>query len=259
MCAPVARSCAWWPSGTIRQQWIVDRDRTLAGDRHLRPLALLLLTAGEPWHAACPLEATGRRCARHPRADVAGQPGRRVGADRLASPGRQHRGCGPRVGGRQPSSVPRERTSYGQRNYRAEVHEGPQEGRGQVLTPLRALVPAHPARHPRRPRPAQVRLPGRLPHQGRGTSSTRPGARAPTRTATVQTTQAIRALALVGQRRRSTSCWATGSPTCTPTRHSGCAPSAATANYSSTTSTPPSAPCRSARSGPSTPNSCTTS
>jgi hypothetical protein len=90
-------------------------------------------------------------------------------------------------------------------------------------------------------------------------STRRSGARATTRTATVQTTQAIRALALVGQRRRSTSCWATGSPTCKPTRHSGCAPSAATANSLSTTSAPTSAPCPSARSGPSTSNGCTTS
>jgi hypothetical protein len=71
------------------------------------------------------------------------------------------------------------RRSDGQWHHRTQVQERPQEGRGQVLTPLRALVPQDPARHARWPRQAQVRLPRRLPHQGHGTIGTRPGARAP--------------------------------------------------------------------------------
>jgi len=45
-------------------------------------------------------------------------------------------------------------------------------------------------------------------------------------------------------RRRSTICWTTGSPICKPAKPSGCEPSAATGNYSSTTSAPTSASSR---------------
>jgi len=50
-----------------------------------------------------------------------------------------------------------------------------------VLAAVRALVPTHPTRHPRQPRQTEVRLPGRLPHQGRRAIGARPGARPPRR------------------------------------------------------------------------------
>jgi hypothetical protein len=57
------------------------------------------------------------------------------------------------------------------------------------------------------------------------------------------TSQARQTPLLVGQHTpRSTTCWTTGSPTSEPTRQSGCEPSAATANCSSITCAPTSAP-----------------
>jgi hypothetical protein len=143
---------------------------------------LLLFAAGGTRPAVCPLQATGpvvRACGHHPTSMPDGQPGpaesTRWSGWKTPSRRRTRRSDRP-----QPIQH-HERTSHAQRHHRTQVHEGPQEGRGQVLAAVRALVPAHPTRHPRRPRQTEVRLPGWLPYQGRRAIGARPGARPPRR------------------------------------------------------------------------------